>query len=248
MKEAKQEPGKKYDAGKPRLELISRSGEEGLARVLTMGAQKYDAWNWYKGMSWSRLLGAMKRHTAAFAAGENLDPESGLPHIDHVQACAHFLSTYFHERLGVDDRQVQKGPEEWTSLFHSTDQENESLLAAPETPREAPEQATKIVPAELAKAMAALGEFTPTWETPPSVPPPLTRVEKKTQPGVAWTRKHSPTGDTFWTCSFGEIVFNTHTNSWWMPEMMLDTGEFTADGAKRWVERWVERRVERRYT
>jgi hypothetical protein len=235
MKEAKQEPGKKYDAGKPRLELISRSGEEGLARVLTMGAEKYDAWNWYKGMSWSRLLGAMKRHTAAFAAGENLDPESGLPHIDHVQACAHFLSTYFHERLGNDDRQVQKGPEEWTSLFHSTDRENESLLAAPETTYEAANRSLGGLepPADMRDVGTSATHPVP----PPSVPPPVTRVEKKTQPGVAWTRKHSPTGDTFWTCSFGEIVFNTHTNSWWMPEMMLDTGEFTADGAKRWVER-----------
>lgn len=94
----------KFDHGKTRHELLSDPALEGLARVLTFGATKYADDNWRKGMSWRRLIGALRRHVAAFSVGQDLDPESGLPHIDHALCCLMFLSEYQKTRTGTDDR------------------------------------------------------------------------------------------------------------------------------------------------
>lgn len=52
--------------------------------VFHYGAQKYAAWNWAKGVAWSIPLACIKRHLMAVATGEQIDPESGLPHFGHV--------------------------------------------------------------------------------------------------------------------------------------------------------------------
>jgi hypothetical protein len=96
--------GKKFDGGKTRHELLDDDAIEGLARVLTFGAQKYAADNWRKGIEWRRLIGAARRHLAAFSRGEDLDPESGLPHLDHLACCVMFLSAYQKQGGGTDDR------------------------------------------------------------------------------------------------------------------------------------------------
>lgn len=106
---AKPGEGVKADGGKLRLELESQAARMGLAAVLTYGAKKYEDDNWRKGMGWRRLIGAAQRHLAAFAAGEDNDPESGLPHIDHAACCLHFLSEYQKTGRGTDDRFVE-GP------------------------------------------------------------------------------------------------------------------------------------------
>ena len=96
----------KYDQSKPRLDLLSRVALEGCADVLGFGARKYAEDNWRKGMAWRRLIRAALAHLTAFADGENLDRESGLPHIDHLACCAMFLSEYQKRKLGTDDRHV----------------------------------------------------------------------------------------------------------------------------------------------
>ena len=96
--------GKKNDQGKPRMDLISPEALTQLAKVLTFGATRYDAHNWRKGMDWSRLIAAAMRHLNAFNKGEDLDPESGLPHPAHVMACMSFLLEYMAMGSGVDDR------------------------------------------------------------------------------------------------------------------------------------------------
>lgn len=97
----------KFDTTKNPLDLLSPVALEGVGLVLAYGAQKYSAHNWRKGMAWSRLIGAALRHLLAFTRGENLDPESGLPHLDHAACCLMFLSEYQKARLGTDDRWVQ---------------------------------------------------------------------------------------------------------------------------------------------
>ncbi len=106
--------GKKDDREKTRLDLISPWAMEGLGQVLTYGARKYDDNNWRKGMKWSRLLGAAKRHLAEFEKGVDIDPESGMPHIDHAMACIHFLSEYQKLSNGTDDRWSKDLPGEDT--------------------------------------------------------------------------------------------------------------------------------------
>ena len=94
----------KHDQGKPQLSLVDRAAEEGMVRVLEFGARKYDRNNWRRGFSWNRLIDAAFRHLRAFQEGETLDPESGLPHVDHAACMIHFLSAHYHRRLGDDDR------------------------------------------------------------------------------------------------------------------------------------------------
>lgn len=86
----KNEPGLKYDAGKPPMGLLSRVALEQEAQVLAFGADKYGAQNWRKGISLTRLLDAAIRHCVAVANGEYLDPESGLPHMAHARCMLGF--------------------------------------------------------------------------------------------------------------------------------------------------------------
>jgi len=95
--------GAKLDQGKVRVDLLDADALEGIAKVLTFGANKYAAHNWRGGIAWSRLLGAMMRHLFAIMRGEYTDPESGLPHIDHLGCCWMFLSNHMKNRPDLND-------------------------------------------------------------------------------------------------------------------------------------------------
>lgn len=96
--------GVKHDQNKPRVDLLDPTALEGLARVLAFGATKYAAHNWRGGISYSRLIGAALRHLFAIIRGEDVDPESGLPHVDHLGCCWMFLSNMMKTRPDLDDR------------------------------------------------------------------------------------------------------------------------------------------------
>lgn len=98
----------KHDAGKPRYSLIPFEALDGLARLFTQSAQKYDARNWEKGMDWSRVYDAMQRHAGKWWAGEDYCPEDKQHHLLSVMWCATVLYTYqarsMDGRIGNDDR------------------------------------------------------------------------------------------------------------------------------------------------
>lgn len=96
--------GMRFDAGKARMDLLCPIAMEGCAMVLAFGAKKYAEWNWAKGMPWSKVIGSLLRHTFKFMSGEDLDPESGLPHVDHLLCNAVFLSNYYRRHKMLDDR------------------------------------------------------------------------------------------------------------------------------------------------
>lgn len=96
--------GLRYNANKPRYDLLHPVAQEGVVRVLTAGANKYAERNWEKGMKWSTILASLKRHLAAIEKGEDYDEETGELHIDHLQCNAHFLSAYYHIYPQGDDR------------------------------------------------------------------------------------------------------------------------------------------------
>jgi len=102
--EPKQVTGTKHDGSKLRMELLDAHALEGLAAVLTFGANKYAAHNWRNGLVYSRVIGALTRHLSALQRGEDIDPESGLPHIDHLGCCWMFLSNFMKTRPDLDDR------------------------------------------------------------------------------------------------------------------------------------------------
>jgi hypothetical protein len=98
------EEGIKYDGGKVRMELVPLLGIEAVAKVITFGSAKYGEHNWRKGLKFGRIQGAMLRHLTAIEGGEELDPESGLPHAYHVACNAIFLATFVAEgRKDLDD-------------------------------------------------------------------------------------------------------------------------------------------------
>lgn len=96
--------GKKNDTGKPPISLLDRDFVEGTAQVMAFGAKKYDRYNWCNGIQHSRLIDAAMRHMIAHASGETMDPESGLPHIDHAAASINMLRGMMRLHPELDDR------------------------------------------------------------------------------------------------------------------------------------------------
>lgn len=86
--------GAKKDEGKPRWELVAGDAVEGVAKVLTFGANKYAARNWEKGIAYGRVFGAIMRHLWKWWGGEDKDSETGLSHLDHAMCEIMFLSAY----------------------------------------------------------------------------------------------------------------------------------------------------------
>ena len=98
------EPGVKDDKSKHRYDLLPVRPLEDLVTVLTYGANKYGDRNYEKGMSWSRPFAACMRHLWKWWSGENIDSESGLPHLAHAAASIFFLMEFSHTAAGTDNR------------------------------------------------------------------------------------------------------------------------------------------------
>lgn len=96
--------GARYNDGKADISLIPLCTLEDEARVWMYGKQKYAAWNWAKGMDWSVPLACAMRHIAAWQRGEELDAESGLPHLAHAMCNLRMLTLYSKTYPEGDDR------------------------------------------------------------------------------------------------------------------------------------------------
>lgn len=96
----------KFDHAKVPMELLPFDAVEKVAEVLGHGRDKYGADNWRTGSGfiWSRLIGASIRHLSAFIRREDMDPETGLPHLAHLACNILFLLEYQLHRFGTDDR------------------------------------------------------------------------------------------------------------------------------------------------
>lgn len=81
----------RFNEGKPQYSLIDLRSLKPCAEVLAFGAKKYSRNNWKKGQPLTELLDCMLRHISAIQDGEMIDPESGLPHIGHIQCNALFM-------------------------------------------------------------------------------------------------------------------------------------------------------------
>lgn len=101
---AKKQTAKKFDAEKPRTDLLPTEALIEVAKVLGAGAKKYDEHNWRNGFRWSRLYGAALRHLFAWNQNEDFDQETGLLHLAHATCCCLFLLTHQLLGLGEDDR------------------------------------------------------------------------------------------------------------------------------------------------
>lgn len=105
--DANEVPGVKFDSDKPRLDLVPAEALFALGKVLGYGATKYAARNWEKGITYSRVYAAALRHILAWWSGEDIDPESGLPHLWHALTNIVFLTTYTRRDMKeFDDRPI----------------------------------------------------------------------------------------------------------------------------------------------
>jgi len=100
--------GARYNDGKPDYSLIPLNTLKDEALVWEYGKQKYNAWNWTKGMVWSVPLACALRHLAAWQAGEENDQESGLPHLAHAMCNLRMLTLYKDVYPEGDDRPIKE--------------------------------------------------------------------------------------------------------------------------------------------
>lgn len=90
--------GQKDDKEKNRLDLIEPEFIEGVGKVLTFGANKYEPNNWQKvDDAEDRYYAAALRHLMAWRRGEKTDIESGISHLDHVACNIMFLQHFERE-------------------------------------------------------------------------------------------------------------------------------------------------------
>lgn len=78
------ETGGQKESKSARYDLIPSYPLDMLARVFGSGAEKYEPRNWERGYRWGLSFAALQRHLWAFWRGEDVDPESGLPHLSHA--------------------------------------------------------------------------------------------------------------------------------------------------------------------
>lgn len=104
MTDTEKTRGLRYNTKKLRYDLEPVFARNEMVKVLTKGAEKYAPRNWEKGMPWMEVLASMKRHIAAFEAGEDYDPETGCLHMAHAMCNAAFITEYYKISPQYDDR------------------------------------------------------------------------------------------------------------------------------------------------
>ncbi|MDK7375491.1 MULTISPECIES: dATP/dGTP diphosphohydrolase domain-containing protein [Weeksella] len=82
----------RYNGEKLRWSLVDFDALEDMVKVLEFGAKKYADNNWKKGLFTTEICESLIRHLTAYMRGEDIDPESGLPHTGHILCNAMFLS------------------------------------------------------------------------------------------------------------------------------------------------------------
>ncbi len=99
--------GKKNDNNKPEMGLIPPAAAFEEAAVWTYGKKKYEAFNWHKGISYTRILSAMERHMTLLKSGIDFDYENGLHNAAAIRCCAAMLIHFTLEgRTDLDDRMI----------------------------------------------------------------------------------------------------------------------------------------------
>ena len=112
----------RFNAGKPRYDLVPADAFAKLVDVYTIGSVKYSDRNWEKGFPWMGCYASLMRHVQAWASGEDLDvgpngefgpypdhPEihmkwTGLPHMALATWNCMTLNAFYLREVGDDDR------------------------------------------------------------------------------------------------------------------------------------------------
>lgn len=98
------ETGARKETRLARFDLIPAGPLWQLAEHYGRGAEKYGDRNWEAGYNFSMSFQAMERHAWAFWAGEDLDSETGTPHLAAVLFHAMALLEFSRTHPEKDDR------------------------------------------------------------------------------------------------------------------------------------------------
>lgn len=96
--------GMRFNSNKAELHQVPTSVINGIAKVLMYGAQKYEKGNFRRGMKWTTPYDCLTRHMMLWLDGEELDEESGLPHLYHAAANIAMLIEFAETCPELDDR------------------------------------------------------------------------------------------------------------------------------------------------
>lgn len=96
--------GVKDNRSKSRVDLLPSQPLLAAGKVMAFGATKYKPHNWRLGLSWSDTYASILRHLLAFMDGEDIDGESGEPHVVNALCQVLFLTEYYLTGTGTDDR------------------------------------------------------------------------------------------------------------------------------------------------
>lgn len=92
-------------AKKVPLHLVPPSFIIQTSRAMELGAKKYGPYNWRdKAVPVLTYLAAAQRHILSYQDGEELDPESGAPHLAHAAACMAIVLDAQQVGMLIDDR------------------------------------------------------------------------------------------------------------------------------------------------
>ena len=94
-----------------RYDLIPVTPLRVLAEHYGRGEAKYPARNWEQGYDWSKSFAAMQRHLWAFWNGEDLDAETGSPHLAAAAWHCFALMEWGTTHPEKDDRPHHRTPD-----------------------------------------------------------------------------------------------------------------------------------------
>lgn len=123
-----------------RFDLIPVEALSSIARLYGVGAKKYAAHNWRRGYEWSKSYAAMMRHSNLFWSGEDIDPETGEPHMAAVAFHAMTLIVFMQEQREFDDRYIpeRENDPEWEQKLLDSQRSEEALAALRAKPMSLP--------------------------------------------------------------------------------------------------------------
>lgn len=98
--------GDHFDDGKPRVDLVPYELVEAAGHGMAYGIAKYGLQNWRRGIGQSRLAGSVIRHVFKWCSGEDIDPESKLPHLSLAASSLGMLLATNAQRPDLDDRGI----------------------------------------------------------------------------------------------------------------------------------------------
>lgn len=96
----------RFNEGKPKWSLVHFKSLIPMIKVLEFGAEKYAPFNWQKPMDTTEILESLQRHLAALFDGEDLDEETGISHMGHIQCNAMFYN--YHKNKKNEIKSVSK--------------------------------------------------------------------------------------------------------------------------------------------